>query len=285
MSVTPFNTGDSVQSLSPDVKALPPSEIIPDALLLQITSKVGVIEGDQPSVRCPFMDATGAAGFIDEGAAIPESTPTDREVQIFTGKVASFWNVSREQYGQADLSTLLQDAAKRDITQKANTALLSQAAPEGEAVTPPAGILIGITPVSQSIETTQSLDPVIDAVSAVEVDGGKATHILADPLGWAYLSKVKAATDSAVSLLGAGATAADRKLLGLPVLVDKAVPQGTLVVLDRTAVLSAYGSLQLATSTDFAFNQDVVSLRLTWRFGAKVSWPNRIQRVSVFDAS
>ena len=69
-----------------------------------------------------------------------------------------------------------------------------------------------------------------------------------------------------------GTHAPARQRLGLPVYVDRHVTADTLVVLDRTAILSAYGNVQLATS----FNRDSIALRVTFRFGQVVADADRV---------
>jgi hypothetical protein len=84
-----------------------------------------------------------------------------------------------------------------------------------------------------------------------------------------------------VFCLGNDASAPTRQLLNVPVLVDCDVPQGELVVLDKPAVLSAYGPILVATSSDYLFGQDSVALRITFRFGAAVAKPERVVTVTL----
>jgi HK97 family phage major capsid protein len=279
---TPFSTPDAVWSLAQDVKGVAPQDVIPSALILTVSTKAGNVEGDRPSVRVPFIKFD-SAGFIPEGNAITESSPVDSEIVIHTGKVATLVPVSREEWGQPDAANLLKTAVQTDLVRKANRAFLAQTAPVGPAVTPPAGLI------HQSITSGgvigNNLDAVADAIAGIEDAGGSATHILAGPLAWAELVKRKTATDSNVSLLGAGADAVKRQLLSLPVLVSRDVPSATLIVLDRDAVLSVYGQVEIATSTDYYFNSDSVAVRATFRFGATVSDPARVVKLSVLDGS
>jgi hypothetical protein len=76
--------------------------------------------------------------FIPEGDEIPAGAaplatrppaPIDsREAVIATGALAVITVVSVDQYGQAGISTLLSNELRRAMTQKADAALLSQAA-------------------------------------------------------------------------------------------------------------------------------------------------------------
>jgi HK97 family phage major capsid protein len=89
------------------------------------------------------------------------------------------------------------------------------------------------------------------------------------------------AVGSAQSLVGAGTDAAVRQLLGVPVLVSAAMTANTALVVDSTAVLSAYGQLQLAISQEAYFSSDSVGVRATWRFGQKIVDPARVVKLTV----
>lgn len=280
---TPFSTPDSAKAFHLDVKGVAPKDVIADALVLQTSTKAGNVEGDEPAVRVPFVSLEDQPDFVPEGDPIAEADPDDTEVVIHTGKVAVLVPISREQYGTEDTASLLSDAVRDALIRKANRAYLAQAAPSSPAVTPPAGLI------HQSLGTVtgtvqgNDLDPIVDAVALVETAGGTASHILASPQSWAYIQKLKDGND--VHLLGAGTQAGPRTLLGLPVLVDRDVPDWQLIVLDRRAILSVYGSVLVARSDDFYFNQDSIAVRATFRFGAKVSDTDRVVLVPVLDAT
>jgi hypothetical protein len=55
---TPWITPEAVQSLRPDVHVFPPEDLLQDALIIRATTKVGVVSGDQPVVRCPLSMLT-----------------------------------------------------------------------------------------------------------------------------------------------------------------------------------------------------------------------------------
>jgi len=65
------------------------------------------------------------------------------------------------------------------------------------------------------------------------------------------------------------------------VAVAATVPDDLLLVLDRRAVLSAYGPLQLAVSEHAAFRRDALVTRLTWRIGAVIAHPERVVELTV----
>ena len=63
--------------------------------------------------------------------------------------------------------------------------------------------------------------------------------------------------------------------------VVEAVPDFSGIVVDRNAVVSAVGTLQVATSVDQYFDSDSVAVRATWRIGHNVVRPNRIDTLTV----
>ena len=124
----------------------------------------------------------------------------------------------------------------------------------------------------------------IDAVATIEDASGSATHIVCSPSSWADLSKFTQATDSNMSLVSAGTTAPTRTLLSVPVLVSNSMTDGTMLVLDKSTILSVYGSVQLATSTDYYFGSDNVAMRATFRFGQKIADTARVVELTVAGA-
>lgn len=279
-----FATPDAVKALALDVKGVAPKDIIPEALIIQATTKAGVVEGDAPAVLVPYVSFDpDDVPFVPEGNVIPELEPEDRQVTIHTGKVGLIVPVSREQWGQDDAAALISDAAREALVRRANRAFLAQAAPVAPATNPPAGLLNQpLTEIDGDIVTAGNLDAVVDAIATIEADGGKASHILANPLSWARLGKLKLGGDSQAPLLGNDAQGApQRQLLNVPVTVDRDVPADRLVVLDKRAVLSAYGQVLVATSTDYLFGQDSVALRITFRFGAVTAKAARVITVEL----
>src|SRR5262249_19566451 len=101
------------------------------------------------------------------------------------------------------------------------------------------------------------------------------------PLSWAAVSKLKTGEDSNQSLLGPPAVAATRQLLSIPVSVSASVDDDVMIVLDKRAVLSAYGAVNLALSEHAAFRRDSIVTRVTWRIGAAITHPERVVELSV----
>lgn len=253
------------KALAFDVQGFAPEEVVPEALINLTSNRVGFVEGDAPAVRVPFVGFDGDAGFVAEGEQITEADPEYSEAVIHTGKIAVLARVSREQMNHARASEIISTSMRGAIVRKANAAYLAQVAPVSPAVTPPAGLL-NLSPTVGGV-LGADLDALVEAVATIEGAGGHATHFVAAPDAWAALATMKVGTGSNASLIGAGVQAAERLLLGVPVLVSNSMTAGTILAIDKDAVLSASGELQVAVSEDAYFGSDSVGVRVTWRFG------------------
>jgi HK97 family phage major capsid protein len=271
-------TTNSAAAWRPDQFAFSPSDVIPEALILQCSTQSGVVEGDAPACRVAFVD-DDEAQFTAEGADIDEGNPALSEVTIFTAKVTQLVRLSNEQFSQDGTAEQLAASVGRAVTRRADLAFVSETAPTPPALAPAAG-LVNVTGIVEGDPVSGSLDALVDLIATLQSNLSTPTHILTDPLGWAELRKLKTGNDFNSSLLGAGTTDALPMLLSLPVIVSPAVPMNSGVVIDQSAVVSAVGPLVVATSTDRYFDSDSVALRATWRCGHAVVRPDRI---GIFD--
>lgn len=274
-------TLNSAKAWSPDVSTFAPTEVVPEALILTTSTVAGAIEGDEPSLRVAFVDDADAQ-FTAEGNTIPEADPDLDEVLVHTGKITQLVRLSAEQYRQASTAQQISESVRRAIVRKANQAYLAQPVPTSPAVTPPPGLL-NIAGILSGDAVTGDLDSLVDIVAELEGNDGTPTGIILDPTGWATLRKIKTATGAATSLLGAGTTDSDRRLLDLPVMVSNAMPAGTGLIVDRSAIVSAVGPLRVATSDQAYFTSDSVAVRATWRIGWNVVRPERIAKFTIGD--
>lgn len=274
-------TSNSAAAWSPDVSAFAAVDVVPDALILQTSTVAGVIQGDAPAVRVAYVD-DAAATFTAEGVAIDEANPALAEALVYTGKVTQLVRLSREQWSQMGTAEQLSESVRRAVTKKANQAYIAQAAPTAPAVTPPAGLL-NISGIVEGDEVADSLDALIDLHAAIEGNGGEPSHLLVDPVGWARIRKLKETTSSNASLIGAGTSDAEKRLLDLPTLVTPAMSASSGMIVDRTAIVSAVGDIEVATSEHVYFNSDSIALRCVWRIGWTVVRANRIGSFTVAD--
>ncbi|WP_428339987.1 phage major capsid protein [Mycobacterium sp.] len=269
-------TPNSPKAWAPDLTAFVPADVVPDALILNTANVVGQIEGDEPAIRVPYVADDGVVGFVAEGAEIPDANQEFDEAVVLTGKVAALGKYSFETLAQPEAARMVVDSLSRSVVTKANAAYLgSLAADPG-----PTGLLN--TPgITNGGAVADDLDPLIDAIAGIEDAGGTATHIIASPAAWASLSKLKRAADSNESLVGAGVVAATRALLGLPVLVTPAMPVGSLLVSDESAIIGAQSPVRLARSEDAYFSSDAIGVRVTWRLGWTVMHAARVAKLTI----
>lgn len=249
-------------------------EFLPEAVIFQVTSNAGAIEGDVPAVRVPYVATDAPAGFVAEGAPISATDPTLAEVVVNTGKIAVLTRISREAASYQEASALLTTSVQRAVITKANTALLTNASA-------PTGLLNVAGIVDGGTLDSDNLDAISDAITQVEVNGGQATHIVCDPSSFGVLRAMKTASGSAMPLLGAPAEQTVKQLFGLPVVVTPAMGSGKLLVVDSTNIVSAVGAVNLSVSDDYYFDSDSRAVRVTWRIGWKAIRPNRLAKVAV----
>jgi len=267
-------TVTSAKAWAADITALAPDELVPDALILDCATYYGTIEGDAPAIRVAFVD-DAAASIVPEGGAIAESVPGLSEILVYTSKIAQLVRLSREQLTAADASSRLASSVERALTRKADQVFLTQPAPTAPDTIPPAGLLhIPGTIAGDPIST--DLDPLIDLMATLEANGSQPSTILCAPTTWAALRKLKTATGSNANLLGAGTTDSTRALLDVPVRISAALPAGSGIIIDKTAIAAALGNINIAWSDDVYFTSDSIGLRATWRFGANCVHPDRI---------
>jgi len=276
-------TSSSAAAWRPDLATFHASDVVPDALILQCSTVSGRIEGDAPALRVAYVD-DDSASFYAEDAPFDEDNAGLNEVTVFTGKVGQLLRVSNEQYRQIGTAEELSRSVQRAIVKKANEAFLTQAAPVGPVVTPPAGLL-NVAGAEEGDPVAGNLDALIDLIATLEGNGAAPSHIVLDPTGWAILRKLKTSPEHATTLLGAGTHDAERRLLDLPVIVTPAMSAGSGLVIDRAAVVSAVGDVRVATSEHQYFANDSTGLRATWRIGWNVVRPNRLGTFTVTDLS
>ncbi|XTP33130.1 phage major capsid protein [Mycobacterium sp. TJFP1] len=268
----------------PDQFAFAAADVIPDALIIQCSTKAGVIEGDQPVVRVAWID-DAAAEFVAEGTEIPESEPALSEVLVATGKVSQLVRLSREQWVQEGTSSQLAQSVARAVTRRADVAFVQQIAPTPPALGPSTGLL-NVDGVVDGGEIIGSLDALVDLLATLQTNLSNPSHILLSPTAWAEFRKLKVGgVETNSSLIGAGTTDAQQLLLSLPVLVNVAMPPYTGMVLDRSAIVSAYGTVNVANSEHQYFSSDSVACRCTFRMGQNVVRPNRIARFIIGSGS
>lgn len=266
-------TSTSATAWRPDIVTFAPTDAIPDALVLTASTKGGTVEGDAPACRVAYVDDDDAT-VVAEGSEIPEAEPELAERICYTAKIAQLVRVSREQWVQDQTATQLSASVSRAITRKADALFLN--APDPAPASAPSIGLLNHSGVVQGGTVTGDLDPLIDLIATLQSNDSIPSLILMGPLGWAQFQKIKDEATSARSLLGAGTNDAQSLLLSLPVKVNNRITGYGGVVIDKGAVISAWGNVEVATSEHAYFSADSVGIRATFRFGTVIVRPDRI---------
>lgn len=261
--------------------------MIPDALVAQTSTVVGTVQGDQPYVRVPYISADPPASFYPEGSTIVGGDPTMSEVAFQTGKLAALSRLSNESLRQPlDVASALFTSFQRSLRRQANRVYLSNPVTAGQ----PTG-LVNTPGIHVGGALGANLDGVADAIAFIESNDGSADYVIMDPLSWGSLRKMKATSSGGTPLLGPPSADGTRALFGVPVVVSSQMPftapvgttagSGSVLVVDKLAVVSAFSDVELARSTDVYFASDSTGLRATCRIGFGVLFPNRIAKLSV----
>lgn len=259
-------------SLRPDV-ILDAVEAAPEALINRLAVRGAIVEGDAVKLKVPYVDADIAAGFVVEGAAIGEQDPTLDEIEIATHKLGTITVLSNEAISAGNSLAHLQQSLLRSFVAKADAQFLN-------AATSPIG-LTNIADIVDGGELGDDLDVLADAIATIESNGGMATHLLAHPRDWAHIAKLKAATGSNQTLLGTNVEQAQRRVLGLEVATSRFVNEGTLMVIDNQAIVSATGPIKITPSSEYAYNKDSHAVRVTWRMGWGTPRPERLVKIAL----
>lgn len=272
-------TSNSAGAWRPDLYTFAPSDVIPEALILQCSTVAGRVEGDAPVVRVAYVE-DDEAQITAEGAEIPEGEPELAERLVYTSKVTQLVRLSREQFEQENTANELSKSVARAIVRRADAAFIKEPDPSPDPA-PAAGIR-NVSGIVAGDPIAGSLDALVDLIAELESNLSMPSHIIVDPLGWGQLRKLKTNdSDSNQSLLGAGVTDAVPMLLSLPVIINPNLNAFTGVVVDRSAVVSAVGPVVVATSEHQYFSSDSILLRATWRTGHVVVRPERIGKFTI----
>jgi HK97 family phage major capsid protein len=221
----------------------------------------------------PFVLDTENAGYVAEAAEIPESNPTLDEVLVHTKKISRLVSLSNEQFRKVNTAGQIAQSVARDLVQKADASFIGD-------VSNPTGIINTIGTLG-GYNIASDLDDLIEAVAAIEDNGGTPDAIVVSPNTWASVQKLKlGATFDSAYTLGVGVEVAMPRLLSLPVYKSRYIPDWTGLVIDSSAIVSAVGPVRVATSEHALFNSDGVQVRATWRIGWACPRPNRIAKFS-----
>jgi len=271
-------TSTTASAWSPDIFQFAAPDVLADAVILSAATQGGTVEGDQPSVRVAVI-ADDDAQVTAEGQPIAEAEPALNEKVVHTVKVTQLIKLSREQFTQSGTPEQLSASVSRALTIKANELFL--AAPDPAPSSAPAAGLLAAADVVDGGEIADSLDGLVGLLAELQANRSRPSGIIVDPYAWAALRKMKVGTDYNSTLLGAGTSDATPMLLSVPVTVCTEMTANSGVVVDKTAITSALGAVEVATDESVWFDSDCVAIRGIWRFGHVLTRPERCGKFTV----
>ena len=169
---------------------------------------------------------------------------------------------------------------KKTIIDKANAILWQNPAPtEGKPETAPTG-LFNYPGIIQGGNITNTLDPIVDAIASISTNGGAPTGLVMNYGVWAYLLKLRDA-EGRLIISPDVANTPTPALFGLPVHLDGMAPDGKILVNSIGDVYSATGDINIARTDDRYFERDSFGVRLTFRFGWGVPYPDHLAVITV----
>jgi len=222
------------------------------------------------NLQIPQVTAHGTFAQVAAGSAISESNPTLSNINLGAWKYGALVSLSNELIADAgvDIMGLVARIAGTEIAYQAGSALTvgtGTVQPTG-IVTAAASAVTGGTGVSGA----PSYENLVDLAYSVAGDSRARYGFMASTSAIAAIRKIK---DGAGNYIFSPSISVDGRdmLLGSPIYENPAmaaVATGAKSIvygkLDDFIVRQA-GGIQVATSTDYAFNSDVTTFRVTWR--------------------
>lgn len=280
MSIQVMTTPGNPEVLSPDRTVFHPIDALAQSLIHLCTTPVAVPYNDRETVRIPYVSDYTPAGFVDEGAEIPEGNFDMDEVTVKTRKLAQVRALSNELASTPDngIENILGTTMINALVASADAAFLTSADVGGPAGlnTLPGRTINGVL--------AGNLDPFTDAFAVIESEGGKVDDawIICHPLDWAVLAKLKAAEGSNQTLITSNpAQPGTRNIDGVPVYTSRFAERATITIGDRGNIPAAYSQVMLETDGSALFAHDSMMFRSKFRTGWNVMNPARIVTLSV----
>jgi HK97 family phage major capsid protein len=221
-----------------------------------------------------------SVNWVPEGSEIPDSGAVVDLLPVFPRKVAALAIVSNEATGDAAADQLVGEALARALATKVDEAFFRGAGPVGPAGLP---AVDGIEAVDA--DPAAGLDAWIDALAAIENNGGRGTAAFVSPASWAGLAKLKEATGSAKPVLADPATGPSgdmaRSVAGVPVRVTPAVADGEAWLVDGSRVAAVVRlDGQVRADASARFTSDSLVLRVITRIDFGVPYAGTVARIA-----
>jgi HK97 family phage major capsid protein len=237
--------------------------------LFQTSTIINTAGGN--TLQVPQVTAYGSYAQVAAGSAIAESNPTLSNINLGAWKYGAIVNLSNEII--ADSGVNLLDLVARiggtEIAYDAGADLTT-----GTGTVQPTGIVTaagsGVTGTATSGAPTY--ENLVDLAYSVAGDQRSRYGFMTSTTALAAIRKIK---DGAGNYVFTPSISVDGRdfLLGTPIYENAAMPAVAATSASRSIVYGKLddfivrqaGGIQVSTSTDYAFNQDVTSFRITWR--------------------
>ncbi|KFI58325.1 phage major capsid protein [Bifidobacterium cuniculi] len=265
-----------------DDKAFPPSQAIPNALVLSQTTVSKPIEGDAATLRVPYISTDSAAAIVAEGEEIEKGGAQFSVLDIRTRKVAVIETITNETYSESEVRRMLTDSMTQAITDKADAVFLQNTATDAASNGAPVGIFNTEGAIDGGTITT-ALDPIVTALGQVAANGGSPSAIILNHATWSQLLLLKF-KDGRPMIEPSVADSPTPMLYGIPIVINKMAPANALAIIDRTDIISAVGAVTLSGSDQRYFDSDAYAIRGTFRSGWGVIHSNRLAIVHTEEA-
>lgn len=273
-----LSTPGAPHVLSPDRTVFHPLDVLQDSLVHLCTTPIVTPYNDRETVRIPYVSDYEPAGFVAEGAEIPQGEFSTDEVTVKSRKIAQSHALSNELVSTPNngVETILSTTMVNALVAAANTAFLT-------SLEDPYGMNT-LTDRTDAGALADDLDPFTDAFAALEGEGANLNNvwIIAHPLDWAVIAKMKAATGSNQTLLTSNPAApGTRNIDGIPVHTSRFAERGTITIGDRANIPAAYSELMMESDKSALFAFDSVMFRSKFRTGWSVMNPARVATLTV----
>jgi len=223
------------------------------------------------TIQIPKVTAAGTYGQFAAGSAISEQNPTLSNINLGAWKYGALVSLSNEIIADSgvNLLDLVARIAGREIAYDAGNALTN-----GTGTTQPTGIVTsagsGVTGTATSGAPTY--ENLVDLAYSIAGDNRAGYGFMASTTALAAIRKIKDGNGAYIFTPSISVDGRDF-LLGNTIYENAVMPAVAATAASKSIVygklddfiIRQAGGIQVATSTDYAFNQDVTTFRVTWR--------------------
>jgi HK97 family phage major capsid protein len=223
------------------------------------------------TIQIPKVTAAGSNAQYAAGSAIAEANPTLSNLNLGAWKYGALVSLSNEIIADAgvNLLDLVARIAGKQIAYDAGAALTT-----GTGTTQPTGIVTaagsGVTGTATSGAPTY--ENLVDLAYSIAGDNRASYGFMASTTALAAIRKIKDGNGSYIFTPSISVDGRDF-LLGNAIYENASMAAVAATAASKSIVygklddfvIRQAGGIQVATSTDYAFNQDVTTFRVTWR--------------------